>query len=338
MATRKLWIGGHGKKCYTWFMNEKAGPKDVFLQLLNIIALYVSAGMFISLIFDYINIWLPDALSENYYMLLAARSSVRWAIASLIVVFPVYVWATWFLNKGYAAIPEKRKMKIRKWLLYFTLFLAGIIIIGDLVALIYNFLQGEFTTRFLLKVLTVLATAGGIFGYYILDIKNKAPASPSQGGPQKIFAYAASSIILIAVIAGFFVAGSPAEERARKFDDQKVQNLQFIQSEIVNRFVQKGALPKTLDELNDSIRGVSVPKDPETGAVYIYEIKDKENFKLCAKFNLPSLDQALAPQAKPIAPYPMATYYGEENWTHSAGEACFDRKIDKELYKPVKPI
>ena len=310
---------------------EKVGPKDVFLQLLNIIALYVSAGMFINLIFSYINIWLPDAVSENYYTLLAARSSVRWAIASLIVVFPVYIWAAWFLNKGYANTPEKRDMKIRKWLLYFTLFLAGIIIIGDLVALIYNFLQGELTTRFLLKILAVLVVAGGIFGYYILDIKNKAP--------HKIFAYAVSAVMLIAIVVGFFLVGSPKEERARKFDDQRVQHLQFIQSEIINFWIKKAALPKTLDELNDPIRGAVIPKDPESGAEYIYEVVDKENFKFCATFNLPSLDQtANAPKRAIPAAYPLENiYYGNENWTHGQGQTCFDRKIDKDLYKPEKP-
>lgn len=304
----------------------QAGPKDVFLQLLNIIALYVSAGMFISLIFSYIDIWLPDALSENYYTLLAARSSARWAIASLIVVFPVYIWATWFLNKGYAALPEKREMKIRKWLLYFTLFLAGIIIIGDIVTLIYNFLQGELATRFLLKILAVLLTAGAIFGYYFLDLKNKAY------GLRRI-AYGVIAIVTLAIVAGFFLVGSPKEERARRFDDQRVQHLQLIQSEIINYWIKKAALPKTLGELGDPIRGVAIPKDPESGAEYVYEIKDKENFKLCATFNLPSLGQVkdwVAP--RPISPYePQAPHFD-----HLAGFTCFDRKIDKDLYKPEK--
>lgn len=295
-------------------METKIGPKDVFLHLLSIIALYVSTGSFVALIFDYTNIWLPDAVSENYYSLISYYSSIRWEIAILIVVFPVYIWSVWFLNKNYAETPERRELKTRKWLVYFTLFLAAGIIIGDLVTLIYNFLQGELGARFLLKILTVLIAAGAVFGYYILDLKNKAP--------KKIFAYATSLIILAAVITGFFVAGSPKEERARRFDDQRVQNLQFIQSEIVNRWVQKSALPKNLDEINDSIRGVTVPKDPESGAAYTYEATGKENFKLCATFNLPSLDQ------------PKNIYYGNENWAHASGLTCFDRKIDKDLYKP----
>ncbi|OGF62045.1 hypothetical protein A2926_01635 [Candidatus Giovannonibacteria bacterium RIFCSPLOWO2_01_FULL_44_40] len=309
-------------------METKTGPKDVFLHLLSSIALYVSAGSFAALIFNYVNVLLPDTVSDNYYSLLAAYSAIRWSLAILIVVFPVYVWSVWFLNKSYAASPEKREMKIRKWLLYFTLFAAGIIVIGDFVTLIYNFLQGELTLRFSLKILAVFAVAGGIFGYYILDIKNKAP--------QKIFAYAASFVMLIAIIAGFFVAGSPKEERARRFDDQRIQHLQMIQSEIINFWIKKAALPKTLDELNDPIRGVVIPKDPETNAAYIYEIKDKENFKLCAAFNLPSFGS----QGKTERPFLPDSYYGAllpaENWQHDVGYTCFDRKIDKDLYKPEK--
>lgn len=316
-------------------MEQKIGPKDVFLQLLNIIALYVSAGMFISLIFSYINVWLPDALSDNYYTLLAARSSVRWAIASLIVIFPVYVWSVWFLNKGYAAFPEKREMKIRKWLLYFTLFAAGIIIIGDFVTLIYNFLQGELTTRFLLKILTVFTVAGAVFGYYLTQTKFRSMRDLNLVWVSLIV------IVAIAVIAGFFLVGSPKEERARRFDDQRIQHLQLIQSEIINYWVKKAALPKTLSELGDPIRGVAIPKDPESGAEYVYETKDKENFKLCATFNLPSLDQISAakiPPERAVPVYPSGVpYYGNENWAHSSGETCFDRKIDKDLYKPEKP-
>ena len=145
--------------------------------------------------------------------------------------------------------------------------------------------------------------------------------------------------MLIAIIGGFFLVGSPKEERARKFDDQRVQHLQLIQSEIINFWIKKAALPKTLGELDDPIRGIAIPKDPESGAEYVYEIKDKENFKLCATFNLPSLDQmsANAPKRAIPAVYPLENiYYGNENWAHNSGQTCFDRKIDKDLYKPIK--
>lgn len=145
-------------------------PKDIFLHLLAVIALYVSAASFVSLIFSFINIFFPDALN-GYYETTAAYDSIRWSVAALIVIFPVYIATTWFLNKSYFAEPSKRNLRIRKWLIYFTLFAAAVIIIGDLVSLIYNLLGGEFAIRFLLKTMTIFFMAGSIFIYYFLDIR-----------------------------------------------------------------------------------------------------------------------------------------------------------------------
>ena len=139
-------------------------PKDVFLHLFSILALYISTGALISLLFDYINIYLPDAL--NAYEAQAAIGSIRWAIASLVVVFPAYVYSSWLLEQGYAANPATREMKTRKWLTYFTLFLAGIIIAGDVVSLVYSLLNGDLTTRFALKAVTVFLVSGAVFKHY----------------------------------------------------------------------------------------------------------------------------------------------------------------------------
>ena len=149
----------------------KTSPKDVFLHLLAIDSLYTSAISFMVLIFQYINVFLPDALENNYYELSSAYNSIRWSIASLVVVFPVYVLTSSSLDKGYRKSPAKRDLGIRKWLIYFTLFAAALIIIGDLVTLIYNLLGGELTLRFLLKVATVFFVSGSVFGYYLWDLR-----------------------------------------------------------------------------------------------------------------------------------------------------------------------
>lgn len=148
------------------------GPKDVFLHLLAIITLYASAGSFVALIFQYINVLIPDSLDRSgYHGLLSSYSAIRWVIASLVIIFPVYVITTWFLNKAYFSAPAKRNLRIRKWLVYFTLFAAALIIIGDLVTLIFNLLGGELTARFLLKVVTVFFVAGSVFHYYFWDLR-----------------------------------------------------------------------------------------------------------------------------------------------------------------------
>ena len=180
--------------------NQKSTPKDVFLHLLSIGALYVSAGSFVALLFQYINVLFPDPLNPPYYYSVAG--SVRWAMASLIIIFPVYLLVTGGLQKDYSANPEKFEIKIRKWLVHFTLFVAAIVIISDLVTLVYNFLGGELTARFVLKVLAVLTAAAAVFAYYLRDLRKEL-------SKKELFWWgtASGAVILAVIIAGFFTAG-----------------------------------------------------------------------------------------------------------------------------------
>src|SRR3989344_7867041 len=131
---------------------QKSSPRDVFMYLLAIIFLYFSAFDVLALLFQYTDIAFPDVLNQNY----GAGGLIRFALASLIVIYPVFIWVSRFLHRDLIQNPQKTDIRIRKWLLYFTLFVAALLIIGDLVALVNTFLNGEITTRFLLKVLAVL--------------------------------------------------------------------------------------------------------------------------------------------------------------------------------------
>jgi len=100
-------------------------------------------------------------------------TSIRMAVASLIVAFPIYMWLSQLTLKEVRRDPEKKSSKIRKWLTYITLFIAAGVIIGDLITLIFNLLGGDLTTRFVLKVVVVLVIAGMIFGYYLWDLRTE---------------------------------------------------------------------------------------------------------------------------------------------------------------------
>lgn len=148
----------------------------------------------------------------------------------------------------------------------------------------------------------------------------------------KYFIYIIIFLVAIAVIAGFFVVGSPQTERMRRFDERRVQDLQSIQWQIINYWTSKSILPTELSQLNDSISGFVVPKDPVSGADYTYQVKDLNNlvFELCANFEISSLENnpGIAKQA-----YPYAI---SENWQHGEGRQCFERKIDPQLYPPKR--
>lgn len=143
--------------------------KEGFLYLLMFLTLYISAISFGSLIFDFINMWFPDAL-QRYYDL----SSVRYSVSSLIVAFPIFLWITMSIRKSIAKDPSKQDSKVRKWLIYLTLLIAATIIICCLISLLVTLLGGELSVRFVLKVATILIISGLIFGYYRWDLGHDA--------------------------------------------------------------------------------------------------------------------------------------------------------------------
>ncbi len=304
----------------------KSSPRDVFLHLLTVVALYFCAFNFVTLVFKLVETAFPDPLNQYYDF----GSAVRWSIAALVIIFPVYLWVSRFLYRDTAANPEKAELKIRKWLLYFTLFVAAVLIIGDLVALIFNFLEGELTVRFLLKILTILAVAVSVFGFYFYELKRKPAAFSPRA---KLFVWVVIAMVIVMVIAGFFIAGSPFKQRQIRFDRERVSHLQGIQWQIVNFWQQKERLPAALDELRDPISGYNPPVDPETGAPYEYRSGGELSFELCAVFNLAGeenfdglrpAEPAFDPLGKPIA---------QGTWAHGAGRECFARAIDPEIYK-----
>ena len=157
----------------------------------------------------------------------------------------------------------------------------------------------------------------------------------------KYFVYTIVGVVAVVIVAGFFVVGSPKEERMRRFDEQRVQHLQQLQWNIIEYWQSKGKLPVQLADLNDPTRGVIVPTDPETGESYGYEIKKSEAFALCATFQTETVSENLSPRmAKPIPAIPEFSdgISGGDVWTHGPGRVCFDRTIDKDFFVPRKPF
>jgi len=91
----------------------KSGPRDFFMYLLVTATLYASVVGFLAVSFAYVDVLHPDKLVSCYD---CALSQIRWSSSALIVVFPVFVVLFWLLSREYAAIPEKRELKVRRWL------------------------------------------------------------------------------------------------------------------------------------------------------------------------------------------------------------------------------
>jgi len=299
-------------------------PRDLFLHLLAVVTLYWSSVSFGAILWQYINYFFPDVLSYSG----SISEIMKFAVSSLIIVFPVFILVSWYLNKIYRREAEVRESKIRKWLIYLTLFIASIVIIVDLVTTINALLGGEVTTRFILKALTILFIAGLVFGYYLNDVRRDTPTKLA-----KPFVWVTGILVLVAIIGSFFIIGSPTRARQMQFDQQRISDLTGIQWEVVKYWQGKQKLPNSLADLTDSISGYTAPRDPETDISYEYKIKNAVslNFELCTTFNRPSQVD------KTRMLYPVGAGISQ-NWEHGTGRVCFDRTIDKQMYSPLNTV
>lgn len=304
---------------------EKTSPRDFFLHLLSSVTLYMSAIGILTVLFQTVNHFFPDALQNGYY---STRTSfygpLRFAISMLLVVFPVYMWTVVFLGRTYRKEPEKRDLRIRKWLIYFTLFVSAFIIIGSLISLLNSFLSGGLTTPFVLKVLSVIAVTVAIFSYYILDVRGTTSKSMMRA-----FGIGSSVAVFIAIITAFFIIGSPKEMRMLRFDEQRVTHLQQMSYWIQDHYSRTGELPESIEEIPSNMRYAPVPRDPETGADYEYKVTGETTYELCATFNRASeqVDQT----------QPSKALYGValDFWSHDAGYDCIELEVQK-IVEPTR--
>ncbi len=311
-------------------------PRDVFLYLLAIITLIAVAVSFGIIVFQIINVYIPDFVSDPYSTMSSYLTTMRSSLAAIAIFLPVFLWVSWFLRKDITKFPEKKELKIRKWLLYLTLFITALVIIGDLVTLLQSFLEGELSQRFVLKIVSILFIAGSIFIHYLSELKDddKKLSWVSK------FDWFVIAVVLAGIVAGFFIAGSPQNQRLVRLDERRVSDLQTIQYQIINYWQRKEALPVKLDDLSDSLSGFIVPKDPATGAAYEYNVLAPHKFELCAVFDTVSIDNTGNSVSKPV---PMVTspdgrtYPATQDvWWHNQGRVCFERTIDPDLYPPIK--
>jgi hypothetical protein len=149
--------------------------RDAFIYLVLFSTLYLSAYNLGALVFRFIEMAFPDTAGgiDPPYV----RQAIRWSLASLLVAFPVFLYVSRVATRGIRQHPARRTSKVRRWLTYLTLFVSTSVLVGDLIALVFNLLGGELTIRFVLKVLTVAAIAGGVCAYYVWDLREETQAS-----------------------------------------------------------------------------------------------------------------------------------------------------------------
>lgn len=125
-----------------------------------------------------------------------------------------------------------------------------------------------------------------------------------------IFPGIVTAVVSVSVIAGLITAGSPTEERLRRFDDQRISHLEQIRFGAIDSFyADRGELPQTLEDARKYWSGDgSIFVDPSTQEPFEYHPTGPKTYELCATFDRP-IDEDQAKR--------------QSVWMHDEGRTCF---------------
>ncbi|HTB16171.1 MAG TPA: DUF5671 domain-containing protein [Bryobacteraceae bacterium] len=279
--------------------------RDAFLYLLAFITLGIWTVQLGALLFASIDRAFPNRALDFTNISFVSREMAD-ELASIIVGFPVFLLVTWWIVRGVQRQPERLESSVRKWLTYVALVITASTMIADIVTFLAYFLRGDLDTRFVLKVVTVLVIAGGVFIYY-LDSLRSGTVSSSRN---RWFAIAALAMAGFGVVVGFVETGSPTVQRYASQDRRRLYDLSTFAQALQNSWHGRGqrefALPATLQDVQKMRVGSNARSvDPVTGQSYEYAPLQGTAYRLCATFSLPS------PADIP------------SEWQHPTGRTCF---------------
>ena len=297
-------------------------PREAFLYLLLFVALYLVAYNVGAILFALVEHAWPDPAMNAYEGWDRTRDWVRWALSSVVVAFPVYLYTSRVTGRAVAADPEKRNSGVRRWLTYLTLFNAACVLIGDFIVVLQGLFKGELTARFVAKAAIVAAIGGWMFAHYMGGLRRDEAPSPRAAGTSQL-ARAAGALVVAVMFVGLWLAGSPANARRQELDQRRVRELSNLSNAVESEATGYGRFPSALEAM---VRGrpradLSL-RDPVTHVPYAYEVIDSTHFQLCATFDAPD---SVGPYGTAVDPF----------WRHGAGQTCFTFEVRRPLARPA---
>lgn len=150
-----------------------ASPRLVFLNVFYFLVLYLSIYSTVSLLFTFLDHYLPDGLGQAPDTLSGYRpigDAIRWNIASILCLVPLVAWSARIIRQAIAET-KQRIPRIRLKLIYLTIFIGACVMLGNVTCFLYYFLSGELGLRFMLKVMILSTLVAGLFASYRVEIK-----------------------------------------------------------------------------------------------------------------------------------------------------------------------
>jgi len=280
-----------------------------FYYLLSLVALIFTAVSVGMISFGIINDTVADALTMRN----GVSDSLKFAISALIIATPIFFLMQSLINKGLRKGELDKESGVRRWLTYFILLVSSVTILGVFIGVLNNFLAGEFTISFILKSVSMLVISAAVFSFYFYDIKRSNVTDKNL--VMRIFFFASLGIIVISFVASWFFIESPVLTRAKRLDQNLVNNITSLENAVNSYNDKYKKLPDSLDQVKndrDIYLDIRSLVDPETNVPIVYNKVSDKTFQFCATFRTDNKN--INPQTD--------TSYSDPTKLHLAGYQC----------------
>jgi hypothetical protein len=270
------WLHQDGKQAVPRPMRSTAARDALFYSLLFVVFGMV-VGSTLILLFAQINIWLPEPGEPAAY---GRLSGLRWSMAALIVFVPVFFVLDRKDRKATDADPARRHGTVRRWLSALAMLVATITLLGDALYLIYSWLDGQITLRFLLKSATVACVALVVLAYF------RETRSLPTGGIPVPAGWVLIGLATLSLGMTFWLVGGPAQGQMEQRDRWRLSDLRTLANDVTDCVdIDRANLPETLDPMicaRNPARLTGFASD------IIYERTSTTAFALCVVVEYPA--------------------------------------------------
>lgn len=236
----------------SWIVVDGAGPvprpvrssaaADAVFYALLFLVFAAIVGNVLALWFGQIDHWFPDD-TETLYP--GQQSGLRWSIAALVVFLPVFLWLDRTDSRATARDPSLHYNSVRRWLSAIALLCALLALLTDALFLIYRWLDGQLTLRFLLKSATVAGVALITLAYFRSTRRLPLPVLPIPAG------WIMAGLGVLGVGLTLLTIGGPSQGRAEQRDQSRIAALYTLSSDLDQcPAVSKAPLPAQLDPMD----------------------------------------------------------------------------------------
>ncbi|GGG71467.1 hypothetical protein GCM10011415_19150 [Salipiger pallidus] len=247
---------------------RSTAARDALFYALLFITFGMVSGQVLALLFGQIDLWLADPTTRY----IGGAGTARWSLAALIVFAPTF----WLLDRAdrrsLVEDPARRHGTVRRWLSSIAILIAAMVLLSDALYVIFSYLDGALSSRFIAKALTVAGMAVLVLGYFRQD-RGRTPATAALLG-----------LAALTAVLTFTATGGPAKGRMQARDRAHLSDLDTLSYSVRTCLADRADLPETFDPTDCAPSGGTLSAMAEDVR---YERLSDTEFRLCVEIEDP---------------------------------------------------